>query len=106
MTSEPYKWQRHLPDWEGGPAEFLWIEVLGGCGCGSSSDIATRAWLIFNDFSLPHAVRTINVYDTVDAEVLVHWMNREGLMEHGTSVGGGWLTEQGKALHAALSEMA
>lgn len=98
-------WKKELKEWGySSKAEFLWIYVMGGCGCGSSEEIQRRAYEIFENFSREHSERTMRVYEDLTDEVLAHWLDSKKLLEHGTSIGGSWLSEEGKALWSALKE--
>lgn len=82
--------------------EWLWCEVLGACGCGSSDELADLCWRVFDessDFGKPG----IYTFDNpLAAEVIAHWMDHAGLTEHGGSVFASWLSEKGKAIHGHI----
>lgn len=78
------------------PEEWLFVGILGGCGCGNSDDIAKEAVKVLNFFAIPHEDRKWNICDDNFHELLAHWMDKEGLITHGGGIGGAWLTEKGK----------
>lgn len=82
-------------------ANFLWIYIMKGCCCGSDNE--TDAWEVFKRFH----ERTDNRWDMYEdnkrhLEVLVYWMNSLGLIEHGGSIAGSWLSEDGEWLWEQL----
>lgn len=84
------------------PLEWLWIEVLGGCGCGSG-DNGELAWGVLEHFATPHEERPFPwYYESREREVLAHWLDSKELIEHGTSAAGSWLTEEGKRVHGII----
>jgi hypothetical protein len=89
-----------------GRENFLWIYVLGGCGCGSADDLAELAWKTLDHFATDIGKREYNlIYDNNAMEVIAHWMDSLGLIEHGTSIAGSWLTEEGKALYDIVKDL-
>jgi len=87
--------------------EFLWIYVLGGCGCGSPEKIENKLWEVFENFALSlddWDKRDSDVYEQLDKEILAHWLDSKGLIEHGSSIGGSWLSETGKELYKMFKE--
>lgn len=84
--------------WYESPAEYLWIGILGGCGCGSS-DLPNIAVEVLRNFGREHMSKNrFSVYDKSEYEVIAHWLDSKELIEHGSSVNGSWLTEKGKEL--------
>ena len=84
--------------WYESPQDYLWVGVLGGCGCGSGN-LPERAYEVLNNFGKPHmAEDRFRVYDDPANEVIAHWLDSKGLIEHGGSVGGSWLTKKGQEL--------
>lgn len=80
------------------PSEYLWIAILGGCGCGSG-DLPYRAAEVLRNFGREHLSKERwSVYDDAANEVLAHWLDSKGLIEHGGSVNGSWLTDKGEEL--------
>lgn len=86
------------------PAQWLFIGVLGGCGCGSSEAFAKEAVRLLRDFSFQQ--RTVSVYADRFYELLAHWFDHAGLIEHGTSIAYPWLSAKGKSVLAALGDEA
>lgn len=86
------------------PMEWLWTEILGGCGCGSSEDFAERAWKLLERFATPHDERTGNIYDEEANEILAHWLDSKKLIEHGAGIGGSWLSEEGKEVYEQIKQ--
>lgn len=84
------------------PSQWLFVSVLGGCGCGSSDSFAEEAVGLLRDFGADHDARTIRVYDDRFHELLAHWFDHAGLIEHGTSIAYPWLTPKGKDVLAAI----
>lgn len=93
--------------WDGKEG-FLWIYVLEGCGCGSSDTLKQMAWDVFEMFAQEISdQRWQKIYEGDNAlayETLAHWIDSKGLIEHGGSIAGSWLTSGGKALYDALKE--
>ena len=83
------------------PAQWLFCGILGGCGCGSSDAFADEAVRLLRDFSSQQ--RTVSVYADRFHELLAHWFDHAGLIEHGTSIAYPWLSPRGKAVLAALA---
>lgn len=80
-----------------GASGYLWIGVLGGCGCGSADQLAEKAVAVLKNFELkPMDPNRFNVSEDIANELLAHWLDNKGLLEHGGSVGGSWLTDKGK----------
>lgn len=89
------------------PAEWLW-SFLGGCGCGSSQYFAERSVKLLEYFATDHLARNtaeVNPYENEVDELLAHWMDSVGLLEHGTSVSSSWLTEKGQQIHESITKL-
>lgn len=54
------------------PASWLWVGVLGGCGCGSSEAMESLAWRVLHLFAQDMKQRAWSVYDDTAAEVIAH----------------------------------
>ena len=106
MINHNAKWEAELneADYEN-KEDFLWFNVLRGCGCGSSDELHAIAWEVFEHFSKPHDERTVGfIYDKLEREVIAHWLDSKGnLTMHGGSVAGSWFTEEGQALYDVLT---
>jgi hypothetical protein len=100
-ADEPYFVDQNGVSWDS-PKDWLFMGVLGGCGCGSSDELAQLAMNVLDNYALPHDERTLRVYDDMTLEVLAHWIDSKGLIEHGSSIGGSWLSPLGKVVHAEL----
>ena len=88
------------------PKEYLWFAVLKGCGCGSSNYFIELAWNVIDYFSQGFDERKSGyIYDEkhMENELMAQWLDSAGLLEHGTSVGGSWLSDEGKELHEAIN---
>lgn len=90
--------------WWDSPADWLWIGILGACGCGSREYISALAVEVLTYFATDFDKRTGRIYDDANPskEILAHWMDSKDLIEHGTSINGSWLNETGKQVYAAL----
>jgi hypothetical protein len=86
------------------PQQWLW-SILGGCGCGSSDELAERAVKVLKLFTTEHMERSWSIYDDPTNEVIAHWMDSKGLIEHGTGIGGSWLTDKGKEIYEAIKKL-
>lgn len=97
-----YKWKKYIAECHyESPADFLWFYIMNGCGCGSFNDFKAEAWKLFEDFALNREAKW-DLYDNPVRELLAHWLDSKGLVEHGTSIRGSWLNEQGKTLYDDL----
>lgn len=86
------------------PKEWLWDE-LGGCGCGSSDELAEDVWLVLKEFATDFDKRELDIYENKVYELIAHWLNDGEFAEHGISVGGSWLTEKGKQFYQSIKEL-
>lgn len=84
------------------PLEWLWVGVLGGCGCGHSDYLSEMAWKILKNFANDDFAGRLHVYDKDKYEILAHWMDDKELIEHGTGIGGSWLTDYGKKVYETI----
>lgn len=84
---------------------WLFTGLLGGCGCGSSENFGTLALAILKHFGTPHGERNLSVYDKPEYELMAHWFESNGWIEHGTSVGGAWLTDKGKEILDTVNKL-
>jgi hypothetical protein len=88
---------------------WFWIMILGGCGCGSADEFAEMAIKLLSFFATPHDQRNLEDADTpygnTTMEVLAHWMDSKDLIEHGTGIGGSWLTAKGNQIHECIKQL-
>lgn len=90
--------------WEN-PASWLWIGILNGCGCGSSEDLAARVVQVLDIFAERGNFDYRNsFFDESANEILAHWLESVGLLEHGTIFTGSWLTDAGKQVHESIHQ--
>lgn len=87
------------------PNDWLWSGILGGCGCGSSEEFGELTFKVLEFFSIPIMERTRYIYDTPIEEVIAHWLTDKGIIEHGTSIGGSWLTEKGEEVYKSIKSL-
>lgn len=93
--------------WYDSPEEYLWIGILGGCGCGEPDSLAEMAYKLLEHFGTPHMERTFNFYegdDHLTYEVIAHWLAEKEVTEHGGSIYGSWLSEKGKEILKTIKE--
>lgn len=83
------------------PEEYLFIGILKGCGCGRSDELARDVATIFLAIAKDENAHTL-IYENSYHELIAHWLHAAELTEHGTGIGGSWLTERGKAVYAEL----
>jgi len=86
------------------PAALLG-DILGVCGCGRGHDITDRAVQVLDIFAGDDNsdVRQ-TFFDNLTNEVIAHWLDSCGLLEHGTIFRYAWLTESGKQVHRAIHQ--
>jgi len=100
-----YRWEKDFKECAfDDKEEFLWIYVLGGCGCGSYEENKKNAWKVFELFATPFNDRKFSVYDKPEYEIIAHWLDSKNLIEHGSSIGGSWLTKEGEKLYSLLKK--
>lgn len=80
-------------------AEYLWVGVLGGCGCGDVRN-PQLAVDVLAYFATDLLARDSAAF-TWEYEIVAHWFDSVGLLEHGSSIRGSWLTDKGKTIAAA-----
>lgn len=81
-----------------GVHSWYFIEVMGFCGC-YSDDLFSDIMAVLRKFEKKPCL----YYDAINLdgpdkykEMILHVMTDKGLLEHGSSVRGSWLTERGK----------
>ncbi len=87
------------------PEDYLWITIMGACGCGTGV-APYRAVEILENFKKEYTDKTrFDVYDNLADEVIAHWLDKVGLLDHGGSIGGSWITDKGKEVLAEIEGM-
>ena len=92
------------------PKDFLWISILGGCGCWHSELFSDDAWFILESLykestlSIMESLKNKDsifewVYQERHRELLLHIFDDKGLIDHGSSIAGSWITVDGKGLY-------
>lgn len=84
--------------------DLFWFEIMGGCGCGASDELSDDAWLVFCAFR-DKAYWRKRICEETSLEVLAHWMDSIGLIEHGGSIAFSWLTPLGEDVWTILQEV-
>jgi hypothetical protein len=88
----------HGPDapYYNNAGEWLVGEILEACTCGLTATMdymVKRLWY----HGQPHESRAaVAPADELLASVATHWLESAGLLEHGTSVDGAWLSKRGR----------
>lgn len=100
------QWKKDIKECSyGSPADFLWFYILGGCGCGNSDELKEKTWKVFEHFNQEIMGRDFNfIYENETNELIANWLDSKNLIEHGSSIGGSWLTEDGKELFEQLKK--
>ena len=98
----PYRDQDGV-SWES-PEDWLFVGIMGGCGCGNCDEFGKRAAQLIRGFG-EDGRHPSPVKGETD-EILAHWMDSRGLLEHGTSIYGSWLSPKGRNVHEQLIEHA
>lgn len=88
------------------PEDYVWIAVLGGCGCGYAAHYGELAVKLLGYFNTPHMERDRNFWkeDEFEKELMAHWLDNKELLEHGTGVGGSWLSKDGEQLLEVITK--
>ena len=87
------------------PEDWLWIGILGGCGCGNSYELSELVLKVLELFATEHEKREFSVYDDLKYEIIAHWLDSKDLIEHGTSINGSWLTEKGESIYNVIKTL-
>jgi len=91
-------------------AEYLMTGVLFSCGCGDPSSIGKYV----KDMFLKHVYQNgtnnyscweITYYEDLPVMFFLSWADREGYIEHGTTIRCSWMTEKGNELLSDLIEV-
>ena len=89
-----------------GVHQWYFIEVMGFCGCYSDdlfSDIMAVLWEFEKKPCLYLVAINLEGPDKYK-ELILHVMTDKGLLEHGSSIRGSWLTEKGKQVIKTIRE--
>jgi len=107
MDEEIYEWEKAMETlYYKTKADFLWQAVLGGCGCGTQPEISDMALYLLDHFAkeiMERDHKTVNNSPHyTEYEIIAHWFDSKGLIEHGGNVMGSWLSDEGRKLHRML----
>ena len=80
------------------PYDYL-AGIIGLCGCGSHDELAKKTWVIFKAIVTEQENKYELIYENELNEFIAHMLNHKELLEHGTSVGGSWVTEKGQKVY-------
>lgn len=83
-------------------ADFLWIYVMQGCGCGNREQFQEDAYNLFIAIGQKKATFEL-IYKDLYTELLAQMLDSRGLLEHGSSIGGAWLSEAGEVLFSLFN---
>lgn len=84
-------------------ADFLWIYVMQGCGCGSSDTYREDFWNMFEAIANRNDKTFELIYKDKYNELIAQMLDSRGLLEHGSSISGSWLSSIGKKLYDLLT---
>ena len=86
--------------WES-PEQWLFGDIIGGCMCGSSDKLTKDTWEVLDYFSKPFEKRGVEnpIQESLTKELIAHILDDKELLEHGGSIFGSWLTEEGKNVY-------
>lgn len=90
--------------WES-KADYLYTKILPSCGCSDPASIGKYV----KDMFLKHVKQTLddmkdtfywnnNSYDDLPLMFFLSWADREGYIEHGTTIRCSWMTKKGDEL--------
>ena len=91
-------------------SDYLMMGVLPSCGCGDPASIGKYV----KDMLLKHVKQTdskdyscwdITQYEDLPVMFFLSWADREGYIEHGTTIRGSWMTKRGNELLRDLIEV-
>lgn len=91
--------------------EYIWSQLFNFCGC-SSNSLTDLFFSIIKKLHLASKAETSWYYEYENKteaeqdlqELCLHILDSKGLAEHGSSVGGSWLTKDGRKLVDFLFE--
>lgn len=82
--------------------DWIMIGVFGLCGCGHSVDIGDDVINII--ISLGNKKFQEKAWDDKYEELILHLLDSKGLTEHGSTVYGSWLTDEGKNILSIIKK--
>lgn len=77
---------------------YLFTDCLGGCGCGNSDELAKDVLKVFLAIATKDSSHEL-IYSDKYHELIAHMLDSAGITEHGSSVGGSWLSSKGKEVY-------
>jgi len=84
--------------------KFFKYEKIGLCGCGDPDSVMDKIRVLLKiirdnkEEQLQEAFGVSNIYDNELLLFMIYILNDKDILEHGTGVGGSWLTEEGRML--------
>jgi hypothetical protein len=85
------------------PKQWLFSGILGGCFCGYSESLSEMAFEVLDYFS--KFEKDFDwFYKNKEFEVIAHWFNSKELIEHGSGIGGSWLTDYGYQVYNTIKK--
>lgn len=82
--------------------DYLCIGVLPSCGCGNPSSIGKYVREMIQKHvyqgNKDYSVWKNNNYEDLPTMFFLSWADREGYLEHGTTIRCSWLSDKGKEL--------
>jgi len=91
--------------------EFIdfWCEKLGFCGCGCPEDTAKYLLSLLNilnfDNDYEKKMELLGEDNEPRSYLILYLLDKAGWTEHGGSVGGCWLSDEGKKVRKSLEEL-
>jgi hypothetical protein len=86
-----------------GTKQWLFSGILGGCFCGYSESLSEMAFEVLDYFS--KFEKDFDwFYKNKEFEVIAHWFNSKELIEHGSGIGGSWLTDYGYQVYNTIKK--
>lgn len=85
-----------------GPKDFLWIYVMKGCGCGQSDTYREDFWAMFEKIAKKED-RFEYISKDLYHELIAQMLDSRGLLDHGSSIYGSWLSPAGEKLYKLLT---
>ena len=85
-----------------------WLSNAGFCGCGQpASAIHTIKRTLAAMKTHDNRITNLNkaLPDEGSQHIVLYWLDHNGVIEHGGSVGGGWLTDLGEQMLSLLESL-